>query len=66
MSAYQEEQRAKAVSLLARHRQLFDGASGGGLYQRLSRAHVLDHQEKNLLEMIRADALAYFDRNRIS
>lgn len=65
-SKYQENQRAKAISLIQSGNKVFDGAVGGKIYRTKNRDFILVDSLKNLYSPIRVDALRYFKSNGIS
>ena len=65
-SVYQEQQRSKALALIAQRAALFDGASGGRRFMGSPRDFVLHEVDKNLFDPLRASAQEYFAQNGIS
>jgi hypothetical protein len=65
-SKYQEQQRARAISLIQSGNGIFDGAKGGKIYRKSNRDFVLLDNQKNLFSAIRTDVIKYFTNNGIS
>ncbi len=65
-SEYQEKQRAKAVKLIAKKNEVFNGGVGGKYFMRSERDFVLTDYEKNFFQSIKNEAIEYFKHNGIS